>query len=195
MALLLQRKWLRFLLLLVAISFIPIFSFCQQTSQQSSLNYYDINAKMKGLFIYNFTRYIKWPEHMKSGDFVIGILGEYESLLHELTILSQTKTAGDQNFVIEIYDNADQIKKSHIIFIVPENNDQLAQVIQKMEENNYNTLILTDSEGLAIKGAAINFYYSDSKQRMEINPENVTKYGLIMSKQLMTLARIVKNVE
>ena len=62
-----------------------------------------------------------------------------------------------------------------------------------MEDNDYNTLILTEKEGLASKGAAINFYYSDSKQRMEINPDNVTKYGLTISKQLMTVARVVKD--
>jgi hypothetical protein len=193
MALLSHVKKLRFLLLLIAISLAPAFSFYQQAPQQSSLKSYDINAKMKGLFIYNFARYIKWPEHMGSGDFIIGILGDYESLFQELKIMSQKKKAGDQSFVVEKYNSLDQIKRSHILYIVSENSDHLPQVIKKMEDNDYNTLILTEKEGLASKGAGINFYYSESKQRMEINPDNVTKYGLTLSKQLMTVARVVKD--
>ena len=193
MALLSHAKKLRFLLLLIAISLAPAFSIYQQAPQQSSIKSYDINAKMKGLFIYNFARYIKWPEHMESGDFVIGLFGDYDALFQELKIMSERKKAGDQKFVLKKYDNIDQINSSHIIYIVPENSDQLAQVIKKMEDNDYNTLILTEKEGLASKGAAINFYYSDSKQRMEINPDNVTKYGLTISKQLMTVARVVKD--
>lgn len=195
MALLSHTKKLRFLLLLIAISLTPSFSNFQQVPPQSSLKSYDINAKMKGLFIYNFARYIKWPEHMESGDFIIGLFGDYEGLFQELKIMSQNKKAGDQSFVVEKYDNIDQINRSHIIYIVPENSDQLPQVIKKMEDNDYNTLILTDKEGLARKGAAINFYYSESKQRMEINPDNVSKYGLTMSKQLITVARVVKDHE
>ena len=191
MTLLSHAKKLRFLLLLMAISLAPAFSIYQQAPQQSSRKSYDINAKMKGLFIYNFTRYIKWPEYMESGDFIIGLFGDYDGLFQELKIMSENKKAGDQKFVVKKYDNIDQINSSHIIYIVPENSDQLARVIKKMEDNNYHTLILTDNEGLASKGAAINFYYSESKQRMEINPDNVTKYGLTISKQLMTVARVV----
>ncbi len=188
-----HAKKVRFLLLLLAISLAPAFSIYQQTPKQSSLKSYDINAKMKGLFIYNFSRYIKWPEPMESGDFIIGLFGDYDGLYQELKIMSQNKKVGDQSFVVEKYNNIDQINRSHIIYIVSENSDQLPQVIKKMEDNDYKTLILTDKEGLARKGAAINFYYSESKQRMEINEDNVTKYGLIMSSQLMTVARVVKD--
>lgn len=192
-ALLSCMKKLRFLLLLTAISLAPAFSMYQQVPQQSSLKSYDINAKMKGLFIYNFARYIKWPEHMEAGDFIVGVLGEYDGLLNELKTMSQNKKAGDQSFMVVKYDNIDQINRSHILYIVSENSNQLSQVIKKMEDRKYNTLILTDKDGLASKGAAINFYYSESKQRMEINPDNVTKYGLTMSQKLMTVARVVEN--
>jgi len=130
---------------------------------------------------------------MESGDFVIGLFGDYESLYQELKIMEQNKKAKNQSFVVEKYDNIDQINSTHILYIVPEKSDELSQVIQKMDNNSYNTLILTDKQGLARKGAAINFYYSESKQRMEINPDNVKKYGLVMSGQLMTVAQVVKD--
>jgi len=130
---------------------------------------------------------------MESGDFVIGLFGDYESLYQELKIMEQNKKAKNQSFVVEKYDNIDQINSTHILYIVPEKSDELTQVIQKMDNNSYNTLILTDKQGLARKGAAINFYYSESKQRMEINPDNVKKYGLVMSSQLMTVAQVVKD--
>ena len=84
-------------LLLVAITIAPAFTSGEpDPPQPSSTTSYDVNAKMKGLFIYSFTRYIKWPEHMGTGDFVIGIYGEYESLFNELNNMAQTKKAGER---------------------------------------------------------------------------------------------------
>ena len=31
---------------------------------------YDTNAKMKALYVYNFTKYIDWPEQYKQGNLI-----------------------------------------------------------------------------------------------------------------------------
>lgn len=182
------------LLLLAAISVASAFTISEpEIMQPSSRKSYDVNAKMKGLFIYSFTRYVKWPEHMETGDFVIAIYGEYESLYQELITMAKSKKAGTQKFSIQKYTDINQIRESHILFIVPDKSHHLPKVIQRLEKQEYNTLLVTDKEGMVSKGAGINFYYADSKQRMEINENNVTKYGLLVSKQLMSVARVVKD--
>lgn len=130
---------------------------------------------------------------MATGDFVIGIYGDYESLHQELTNMAKLKKAGDQKFEIKTYTSIDEIRESHILFVVPEYSNRMPMIMERLEKQGYNTLILTDQEGMATKGAGINFYYSDNKQRMEINENNVKKYGLLVSKQLMSVARVVED--
>ena len=35
----------------------------------------EANAKIKAIYIYNFTKYIEWPDSYKEGSFVIGFIG------------------------------------------------------------------------------------------------------------------------
>ena len=44
---------------------------------------YDTNAKIKAVYIYNFTKYIEWPKEYREQIFVIGVLGE-SALFDEL---------------------------------------------------------------------------------------------------------------
>ena len=45
---------------------------------------FDPNAKLKALFIMNFTRYFEWPENKKTGEFVIYLIGQNQNLTSEL---------------------------------------------------------------------------------------------------------------
>ncbi len=150
----------------------------------------DTNAKIKSLFIYNFAKYVEWPGKMKDGDFVIGILGDHPTLHSELSKMAQTKTRGDQSFKIENYKNANEVSKCHILYIEATKSDQLQDVVN--HRSGKSTLIVGDGPGLAKQGAGISFYEMQSKQKMEINPDNLEKYNLKVSSQLVALATVVK---
>ncbi|NJM16808.1 MAG: YfiR family protein [Bacteroidales bacterium] len=47
-------------------------------------------SKAQAMFLYNFSRLVEWPASAKSGDFVIGILGN-SSIVEELTAYTQGK--------------------------------------------------------------------------------------------------------
>lgn len=150
----------------------------------------DVNAKTKTLFIYNFTKYVEWPVEKKAGSFVIGFYGDYPDLLMELQKMAETKTAGSQTIVIANYANVDAIGDCHILFVNEDKSQELGTIIKKTATRP--TLIVTDYEGLAARGSCINFYYESSKQRMEINPENINKRDLKVSGQLLSLAKVIR---
>lgn len=150
----------------------------------------DTHAKVKTIFIYNFSKYIEWPVAMHEGDFVVGIYGDYPAIYEELSKMARSKKVGSQNFKIVKYNTISDIKKCHILYIVSDKSKDLPKVITKLKGKN--TLIVTDSEGLARRGAAINFYNFQSKQRMEINPRTIQKYKLKVSGQLLALSKVIK---
>jgi hypothetical protein len=144
------------------------------------------NSKIKATFIYNFTKYIDWPEKYKEGNFVIGVLGT-TSFYNELASLLSTKSVGGQKFEIKSYTNSESVSNvCHILFITAENSAALPDVLKKLKGKS--TLIVTEKSGMAKQGSGINFVVDNNKQRFELNKSNVEKYNLKVSSTLATLA-------
>jgi len=144
------------------------------------------NSKIKATFIYNFTKYIDWPEKYKQGNFVIGVLGT-TSFYNDLTTLLSKKSVGEQKFEIKSYTNTQSVSSvCHILFITSENSFMLPEVIKKLKDKS--TLIVTEKSGLAKQGSGINFIVENNKQRFELNKSNVEKYNLRISSTLTALA-------
>ena len=143
-------------------------------------------SKVKASFIYNFTKYIDWPEKYKEGNFVIGILGT-SSFYNDLTTMLSTKTVGNQGFEIKSFTTAESLSGiCHILFVPAENSSMLPDILKKLKGKS--TLIITEKPGLAKQGSAINFVVENNKQRFELNKANVEKYNLKVSTTLAALA-------
>ncbi|MGL4596111.1 MAG: YfiR family protein [Bacteroidia bacterium] len=146
----------------------------------------DANARLKSVFLYNFTRYIEWPEEYKTGNFVINVYGSNSGLLMELNNMAKVKTVGSQKIEIKQTTLLDGIGKPHILYVTPENSAQLSDIITKLKGKS--TLLVTEKPGLAGKGSAINFVIVENKQKFELNKTNAEKYSLKVSSALVNLA-------
>lgn len=139
------------------------------------------------MFLYNFTKYIEWPQEYKQGEFVIGILGGgSDNLKKELDKLAQTKKAGSQTIIIKTFGAVSEIEKCHMLFIPEAKSALLDEATAKCRKSS--TLIVTEKDGLTKRGAAINFVVKDNKQNFELNKSNIEKYNLNVSSSLLSLA-------
>jgi hypothetical protein len=150
----------------------------------------EANAKIKAIYIYNFTKYIEWPQDYKTGNFIVGVLGSNSSLLGELNKMASAKTVGSQKFEIKNIASAAEATNCHIVYILNDKSTQLADVVVKVKGKS--ALIVTDKEGLASKGAAINFVIVENKQKIELNKSNIERYKLKVAEQLVSMAVPVK---
>ena len=149
----------------------------------------DTNAKIKAVFIYNFTKYIEWPAEDQSGEFKIGILGENASLFTELEKMSKVKKVANRSFSIQSFNSISELTKLHILYIPSTNAEVLGEAVAKY--NGKSTLIVTEKPGMAKQGSAINFVIVGSRQKFELNKTNVTKHNLKVASTLEKLAVIV----
>lgn len=147
---------------------------------------FDPNAKIKACFIYNFTKYFEWPEKMKSGNFIIQLVGSNAGLNQELTRMASTKQVGNQKLEIKSGTGFDNTIKPHIVFLLTESSDLLKDASSKYKGKG--TLVITEKNGLAKAGAAINFVVLDNKQKFEYSEKNAEKAGLKTSNELKSLA-------
>lgn len=146
----------------------------------------DTNARVKSVFIYNFTRYVEWPTDYQSGNFVITMFGTNAAMLAELTNMAKTKTVGAQKIEIKNTTTLDGIGKTNILYVTPDVATPIADIITKITGKS--TLLVTEKPGYALKGAAINFVVVDNRQKFELNKANAEKYNLKVSAQLVTLS-------
>ena len=149
----------------------------------------DINAKVKAIFLYNFSKYVEWPESMASGRFKIGIYGNYPQIREELIKMSKIKRRGDRSFEIINFSSVEAIVPTHILYVVKNNDTSVEAISEKIK--NSPTLLVTEENGSIDKGADINLYYENNKQKIELNPENFDARGLKVSSQLISIAKVV----
>jgi hypothetical protein len=150
----------------------------------------EASAKIKAIYIYNFTKYIEWPETYKQGNFVVGVYGNSASLFNELNKMATVKTVGSQKLEIKSITSPADASQCHIVYILSDNSTQLGDVLGKVK--NKSALIVTDKAGMAAKGSGINFVIVDNKQKIELNRSNIEKYKLKVASTLVEMALQVK---
>lgn len=166
-----------------------LFAFYAASSPNSLPQGTDTNAKIKAVFIYNFTKYIEWPSEHKGGEFTIAILGRNKALYDELNKMSQIKKIANQTFSIVSYNSVSEIKVPHILYIPSDSTEELAKAVEKLRGKS--TLIVTEKPGMARKGAGINFVIIGNRQKFELNKSNVEKHNLKVASTLENLAVLV----
>ena len=139
--------------------------------------------------IYHFTKYIDWPGNMKSGDFIIGIVGE-SPLLDKLKIFIANKTVGNQRIVIRKYSRSAQSFNCHILFIGDDESGSLKKIAAGTAASSI--LIVTETEGLCRKGSCINFVIVDDRLKLEINKKIIEQRHLGIATELLNLGTVVK---
>ena len=144
-------------------------------------------AKYQSVFMYNFSKYIKWPDAYVSDHFVIGVLGDNRELYEHLVQMSETKKSAN-GLPIEIvqYRTIGDIGRCHMLFISSNYCDQIKQVKQAIA--NMPVLTITDVPGMAKKGSVINFVNKGDNIKFELNMDRARECGLMVAGSLASLA-------
>ena len=100
--------------------------------------------------------------------------------------MAAVKQVGNQKLEIKVNNTVDVNLHPHIIYILNDASDVLKEVSTKFKGKG--ALIVTEKNGLARAGAAINFVAIDNKQKFEYNKNNAVAAGLKTSDELKTLA-------
>jgi hypothetical protein len=148
---------------------------------------------IKAAYLYNFTRYVEWPEETfstKDAPFVIGLLGKdpFGEIVDEI---ARTKQVNQRRIVIKRFANMADYSPCHLLFVAASVNPQdKAAVIQNA--HNAGVLVVSEDPDLARQGVIINFFIQDNTVRFEICPEVAKQERLKISAKLLSVAKIVQ---
>jgi hypothetical protein len=144
--------------------------------------------KFHSLFIYNFTKYVEWPESKKSGDFVIGVLGKSD-ITESLKQMAESKTVGDQKISVNVINDLSAVNKCHILFLPQNESNKLDDVMAQAALGS--VLVVTERPGLAKRGSAINFIIENGRWRFELNLAAFEKTNLKVAGELVKLGKVI----
>jgi hypothetical protein len=146
---------------------------------------------VKAAFLYNFAKFVEWPDKAFMDDqtpIILYILGKdpFGNALDSL----QNKTVKGRNLMITRLKDIHDSQQCHILFISQSEKKNLARIFEKIKK--WNVLTVSDIENFAQEGGIINFITKENKIRFAINVDAAQRSDLTVSSKLLKLAIIVK---
>jgi len=148
--------------------------------------------QVKAAYLYYFSTYVDWPpESFSHTDepLVIGVLGvdPFGAILDDTL---RGKTINNRKLVVKRFQNFQDARDSHILFISSSERDRLPSILKALE--GAAVLTVAEIDQFASRGGQIAFRMEDKKVRFDINVSAVERARLKISAQLMKLGRIVE---
>jgi hypothetical protein len=145
---------------------------------------HEIHAAM----LYNFIKYVQWPNETEPGDFVVGVMGE-ENVFNTLKSWYDGKPKGTKKYVIKKLTSAAEASDCQVVYVGKSKSREFENI--KNSVAGKSVLTITDGNGLGQKGSCINFKVIDGKLKFELNQGVVTSANLKVSGQLTSMAIVI----
>jgi len=156
----------------------------------------ELLAELKVAYIYNFTRFIRWPEAPASRPFIIGVIGD-PVIEEALRVLEKDgKRVDDRRIEIHGYTSGDGLGPCDVLFVGADAEGQLDTILRQTAGKP--TLLVGDTRGYAGRGVAIELFRKpdvfrkSERLRFRINRSALIAHGLKVSAQLYYVAEIVE---
>jgi hypothetical protein len=142
-------------------------------------------VEIKAVFIYNFTKFIQWPEESfdpSQETFVIGILGESElgKFLEEAVA---GETYKSRPIEVKYFPTLKDVTRCQILYV--------GESVTRTKFNpGFPVLTVGDRPDFMEQKGIIKFYNEGNKVRFQINESAADAAGLVISSKLLRLATI-----
>ncbi len=155
-----------------------------QASSETATYEYDVKA----VFLYHFTRYLRWPAEIEPEAFTIVVLGE-SGIVAPLREIAKKKSVGPYPIVVRQCFEIAAIGRPRILFIPKSAASRISQVMEKTRGTDI--LTVGESEGLGLLGVAVNFVMREGTVKFEMNEKVLREARIQTSSQLLKLAILV----
>lgn len=153
---------------------------------------YNLEQRIKAAYLYNFTKFIQWPQAAQAGPetpFTLGIIGAVP-YGDALATLRQKQIQGRPLNIIQLDRDTPLPPVIDMLFVTYQTSEEIESVLAKTEAKPI--LTIGDAVTFIQSGGLIRFYRAGNKIRFEINARAARQKGFRISSQLLKLARIVE---
>ena len=188
----------------ILIIFTLVFPGILVTGQSQEIDAQDREYKIKAAFLYNFIKFVDWPEEKvknEKGAMVIGIIGKNtfgdafepvkdKDVKGQKAEIKHFKSFSEYKYnETELKKIKDDIKNCHLIFICSSEKEYLIDIINIVKDSN--VLTVGETKDFLKADGIINFILEENKVRFEINLIASKESKLTIRSQLLRLAKRV----
>ena len=174
------------LIFLIVYLIAPLFFLSESFAQNSSIEY-----KIKAGYLYNFTKFISWPEN-ELETFNLCILGEdpFGSIIDPI----EKRTVKNKPIRLFRLRSITEVKRCQIVYVTHVDKKKDSAKISLPEvlaiSSLENILTVGESRQFTESGGMIAFFIQEEKVRLYINLQALRKSGLDVSAKLLEVAEI-----
>jgi uncharacterized protein DUF4154 len=147
--------------------------------------------QIKSAFIYNFTKFVEWPEGAlgASGQpIVIGVLGE-KPLAQQLAVVVAGRNVNGRPIEVKPVRTAAEARATQLLFVTAAEESRYAAMRSELADSP--VLTVGETPSFSVTGA-IGFVQDGEKLRFEINTDIAERAHLKISSQLQKLAAAIR---
>ena len=157
----------------------------------SSATEKNLEYKVKAAYLYNFTKFITWPDKVLSvsskENLNVCILGK--DPFGEAIALLSNKLAKGHTVIVKYIDKLKTDTQCHIAYVSRSKEKNIISIIKKL--SNKNILSVSDIDGFAVKGGCISLVVLNGKVRFNVNLQATYNADLKLSAKLLEMAKLV----
>jgi hypothetical protein len=150
--------------------------------------------QIKSAFIYNFTKFVEWPETAlgaASQPIVIGVLGD-KPLAQQLAAVVAGRNVNGRSIEVRSVRTAAEARATQLLYVTAAEESRYAAM--RAELAGSPVLTVGETPSFSVTGA-IGFVQEGEKLRFEINVDIAERSHLKISSQLQKLAAVVRRRE
>lgn len=151
----------------------------------------DREYSIKAVFLYNVTKFIRWPEsstspHSPSGlTFCVAGDNPFDGILDQL---AEKVSARGKKMSVKYPPVSMAMSSCHLLFVSSSEINRIARILDLVK--NSPVLVVGDTPEFEGMGVGLNFYIQENKVRFKIDKEAVERPGLKISSELLGLAEM-----
>ena len=149
----------------------------------------DAEAKIKVAFLFNFAKFVTWPEPEFSAQPTITICVSGESTLDDALDGLKGKSAQGRDVIVKRDVKLNQLAHCHVVFICSSDSTRVAKILTEVGKG---VLTVSDIPAFVDAGGVIGLTVSDNKVAFEVNLDAAQQADLKISAQLLKVARSVR---
>jgi hypothetical protein len=147
-----------------------------------------LEYQIKSSLIYNFLKFIEWPNGVSSDQFIICYFPDDQQYSKSLLAL-QDKLVQGRHLIVEPLDGENMVRCDIVI-----ESQSSATAMQTLLQRDIGKAVLTigESDNFLRLGGIIRFVLVDGTVQFEINQARAEQQGLVISSKLLRLAQFVE---
>ncbi|WP_372864662.1 YfiR family protein [Spongiibacter sp.] len=151
----------------------------------------DLEKRVKAAYIFNFTRFIDWPDSaFASADspLVVCVASDREIAVTLNSLLAGKQKSG-RPLLSSLVLRAEDAEGCHVLYIAADGEQEQRRWLRV--PGNRHTLTIADNATFLERGGVVGFALVDGKLRFDISQPHAQGAGLKISSKLLNLARRV----